>query len=207
MIITNKKIFGARITEVHSTFEELGGCDCTTIYLTVDRGFTFVMPNPGEEWRTAEIPSTAERLPDQYESETYRFESGVEGRLGVLSKLFAWFLGEKDRPIAWTAGVSVPIKELKYFGAIPEPPATVDVIKRIKQRTIVGVYCPRKKFDCYDPDDSLLLFDDGSQAYCVTVAPHGLGATGLQYRTDVEGLPKASELVEFFDGPPEGGRG
>jgi hypothetical protein len=158
-------IVGARITAIHSTFE-VG--DCTIVYFTVDRGFSFSMPVPGCEWQTCEIPYSAEAWADEIVSESYK----VEG--------------------SWPS--------MRF---IPEAPTTIDIVKRIKQRTIVGVYCRRmdERLGFYDPDDSLLLFDDGSQASCITVAPHGTGQSGLHYRTDVDQLPKVAELVDFYSVP------
>jgi len=169
--ITKLDIVGARITDVRSKYEDLVDyeCDCTTIYFTVDRGFSFTMPVPGYPWESCEIPSTAERLPDEYVTESYK----VEGPY-------------------WTRRV---IEEQKKF----------DAIKRIKQRTILGVYCPKmdEELGFYEPDAALLVFDDGSQASCATVAPKGLNATGLYYRTDVSELPKIFDLIDFFEVPSE----
>jgi hypothetical protein len=202
-IITKQDIVGARITEVYSTFEDLEGCDRTVIYFTVDRGFSFTIPNLGGEWRRSEVPPTAERLPDQHVWKTFKIESRVERRPRLLWKLFGWILGEKNATTSWTAGTPVPLDKSRELRITPEQAITADVIKRIKQRTILGLYWPKmnENLGFFAPDDCLLLFDDGSQAYCVTVAPHGLGATGLHYRTDVAELPKASELVDFFDVP------
>jgi hypothetical protein len=88
---------------------------------------------------------------------------------------------------------------------IPEPSTTIDIIKRLKQRTIAGVHCLKmdKELGFYKPDDAVLLFDDGSQAYCITGAPHGTGATGLHYITDPGQLLKMDDLVDFFDVPIE----
>jgi hypothetical protein len=166
--MTKPDIVGARIIDVHSTFQVLDGYECTTIYFTVDRGFSFILPIPGFQWERIEVPPTAERLPDGYLSKSYK----VEG--------------------SWPS--------VRF---IPEPPTKNDVIRRIKERTIQGVYCRKMDEDLgfYEPDDSLLLFDDGSQASCVTVAPHGTGATGLHFRTDVGELPKIRDLVDFFEVP------
>jgi hypothetical protein len=148
--ITKPEIVGSRITDIHAIVEDFHGCDCTTIYFTVDRGFSFTLPEPGYEWKTVEVPPTAERVPPS----------------------------------------------LRY---IADPPSFGDVIERLKQRRILGVFCRK----IYEPDASLLLFDDGSQVDCVTVAPHGTGATGLNYRTNVDELLKISELVDFFEVPLE----
>jgi hypothetical protein len=168
-LITKFEIIGSRITEVHATFEDLNGCDCSTIFFTVDRGFSFALPEPGHPWKTAELPPSAERLSDQSSSESYK----VEG--------------------SWPS-----------MQFIPESSSVVDIIKRIKQRRIAGVFCQKMDQDLgfYEPDASLLLFDDGSQAFCVTVAPHGTGGTGLFYRT-VDDLLKLDDLVDFFQVPLE----
>src|SRR5262249_35856207 len=146
--IAKPDVVGARITEGHSTFEDFGGCDCTVIYFTVDRGFTFSMPIPGELWKTADVPTTAERLRDEDDSPSYKTEG------------------------SWPS--------MRF---IPEASTKIDTIKRIKQRTIAGVYCRNmdEALGFHEPDDALLVFDDGSQVFCVTVAPTGTGATGLHY--------------------------
>jgi hypothetical protein len=80
-----------------------------------------------------------------------------------------------------------------------------DRVRRIKERTILGVYC-RKLVgpnDFYEPDECFLVFDDGTRAYCVTVAPHGTGSAGLHYRSDLCQLPKVTEFVDFFAVPLE----
>lgn len=170
--ITKPDIVGARVIDVRATFEDLVDyeCDCTTIYFTVDRGFSFTMPVPGYLWERAEIPRTAKRLPDESIEESNKFEGPYWARRYVLN-----------------------------------PPKTFDIVRRIKERTILGVYCPQmdREIGFYEPDSALLVFDDGSQASCVSVAPKGLGATGLYYRTDVSELPKIDDLVDFFDVPLE----
>jgi hypothetical protein len=155
---------------VHSTFEDIGGYDCTVIYFTVDRGFSFTMPVPGDRWRTTDVPHAAERLHDEYDSPSFKIEG------------------------SWPS-----------MGFIPEASTKIDTIKRIKQRTIAGAYCRKmdEELGFHEPDDALLVFDDGSQAYCVTVAPHGTGATGLHYLTESDRLLKPGDLVDFFEVPLE----
>ncbi len=170
LIITKPDIVGARVTDLHSTCENLDGYDCTTIYFTVDRGFSFILPTPGFSWEKAEIPAGAGLLPDESFSQSF----SVEG--------------------TWPS--------MRF---IPDPPTKIDIIKRIKARTIQGVYCWKVDEDLgfYEPDDALLLFDDGSQAFRVTGAPHGTGAAGLHYRSaDCE----HSELIDFFEVPIEDNR-
>jgi hypothetical protein len=166
--ITRSDIVGARITEIYSTFEDRDGYFCTVIYFTVDRGFTFILPVPGFRWHTAEVPSSAERLPDESQPRSYRIEGS-------------------GRPLRF----------------ISEETVADDTIKRIKQRTIAGVYCRKMdpELGFHPPDDALLVFDDGSRAYCVTLGPHGVSDTGLHYQTDVRELPPAADLVDFFDVP------
>ena len=91
-----------------------------------------------------------------------------------------------DEYLSW----SYNVKRGRLFGLriTPETPTKVDLIKRMKERTIQGVSCWKldEELGFYPPDSSLLLFDDGSQAYCVTVCQHGTGQSGLHYLTDVD---------------------
>ena len=64
--ISKADIEGARIVDIHETYELLdGGLDCRTIYFTVDRCFTFVAPFAGMEWNSVELPKNAKRLEDE----------------------------------------------------------------------------------------------------------------------------------------------
>ena len=76
-----------------------------------------------------------------------------------------------------------------------------EFLKQFTQRTIAGVYCPKMDVQIYSPDDALLVFDDGSQATCITVLPQGLGMTGLHYRTHRSQLMKLANLVDLFTVP------
>ena len=153
--ITKDDIAGSRITKIHSSYEDMDGCDCTTVYFTTDRGLVFTMPYPGYRWE----------LPDQYEENSY----------AVRKHFFFWrkFVRQDSR--------------------------TIDLIRRMKQRSILGVFCPKMDEDLgfYEPDEAFLRFDDGSRAYCTTVAPHGTGASGLHYITNPEEI-EDEDLVDFF---------
>lgn len=84
-----------------------------------------------------------------------------------------------------------------WFGMvkfIPQPPRKIDWVKRIKQRTIVGIFCDR----AYQTH-ILILFDDGSQAHCLVGAPDGVGG-GLFWDSKEQGAPVA-DLVNFFELP------
>ncbi len=163
--ITKDDIAGSRITKIHSSYEDMDGCDCTTVYFTTDRGLVFTMPYPGYRWEATEIPPDAEELPDQYEENSY----------AVRKHFFFWrkFVRQDSR--------------------------TIDLIRRMKQRSILGVFCPKMDEDLgfYEPDEAFLRFDDGSRAYCTTVAPHGTGASGLHYITNPEEI-EDEDLVDFF---------
>jgi hypothetical protein len=132
-LICKQDIVGARVTDIHASYEELYGCDCTTIYFTVDRGFTFNLPCPGHEWLRVELPPDAEPLPDEYGEESFRVKKG-------------WWFGTKF---------------------VQEPSRKIDIVKRIKERVIAGVYCPKpdEGLESYEPDDAFLVFDDGSRFF------------------------------------------
>jgi hypothetical protein len=58
--IQKSDIVGARIVDVYHTEELLDGwLDCTEIYFTVDRGFTFTLPWAGERWVSVDLPEQA----------------------------------------------------------------------------------------------------------------------------------------------------
>ena len=170
-IITKDEIAGAKIVKVHSTYENIDGYDCTTIYFTTDNRLSFAMPSPGYKWKRSEIPVDAQELPDEYEEESYLVKNH-------------WFFGRKF---------------------VPQTPRKIDLIKRMKERSIIGVFCPTmdEELGFYEPDDAFLLLDDGSRVHCTMVAPHGTGGSGLHYITDREVLANAGELVDFFSVPLE----
>jgi hypothetical protein len=129
------------------------------------------MPYPGHRWESAEIPSNAKELPDEFEEESYL----VKNR---------WPFGRR---------------------LVRQKPRKNDLVKRMKQQSIVGVFYPKMDEDlgCYEPDAAFLLFDDGSRAYCTLVAPHGTGASGLHYIADHKDFEADEKLVDFFSVPLE----
>ena len=81
-IILKAEIVGARIVDIHETYELLeGGCACRVIYFTVDRGFTFTTPTAGYPWTTVHLPPIAKRLEDEIEIESYAVKRGLLGRM------------------------------------------------------------------------------------------------------------------------------
>ena len=73
--ILKEDIVGARIVNIHQTYELLeGGCDCRVIYFTVDRGFTFETPSagPGDEDAGDEHDGPIRGLPVVWSSIGYR---------------------------------------------------------------------------------------------------------------------------------------
>ena len=80
--IQKSDIIGARIVDIHETYElSDGGLDCRQIYLTVDRGFTFLTPTAGIRWTSVELPPSAKQLPDEFVSEESSVKRGWFGRL------------------------------------------------------------------------------------------------------------------------------
>ena len=78
--ISKADIVGARVVEIHETYELLdGGLDCRTIYFTVDRGFTFVAPVAGMAWTSVELPKDAKRLEDEVVIEGFEVKRGWFG--------------------------------------------------------------------------------------------------------------------------------
>jgi len=77
----------------------------------------------------------------------------------------------------------------------------IDIVKCIKDRVVVGIYCPPLDNDLgfYPPDSSFILFDDGTRAICVTAAPTGTSSSGLYY-VDQE-FDDWPEIIDFFDIP------
>jgi hypothetical protein len=85
--IQKTDIAGARITDLHETFElSEGGLDCRQVFFTVDRGFTFTTPTAGMRWTTVELPPNATRLPDEFQSDGFGVKRGWFGGLR-LSRL------------------------------------------------------------------------------------------------------------------------
>jgi hypothetical protein len=79
--INKADIVGARIVDIHDTYELLeGGCDCRVVYFTVDRGFTFVTPTAGSPWTTVDLPASAKRLDDEIVSDAFAVKRGWFGR-------------------------------------------------------------------------------------------------------------------------------
>ncbi len=92
----------------------------------------------------------------------------------------------------------------KVFGLFQtldeEAPIVVDIVKRIKARTIAGVCCRYdREFEMYYPFEGFLILDDGSQVFNTTGAPLGTGAAGL-YLTDKEKVDEDG-LVDYFTVP------
>jgi hypothetical protein len=78
--ISKADIVGARVVEIHGTYELLDGwLDCCTIYFTVDRGFTFVAPVAGMAWTSEELPKNAKRLEDEKVIEGFEVKRGWFG--------------------------------------------------------------------------------------------------------------------------------
>ena len=78
--ISKADIVGARVVEIHETYELLdGGLDCCTIYFTVDRGFTFAAPFAGMPWNTEELPKNAKRMEDEVVIEEFEVQRGWFG--------------------------------------------------------------------------------------------------------------------------------
>lgn len=98
---------------------------------------------------------------------------------------------------------SYTVKET-WFGRkkfTKEPSRKIDTVRRIKERKIIGVYCPEmneEELECYESDESFLILDDGSRVYCKTIAPNGIGV-GLIYRDDIKALAKLEKPVNYFD--------
>jgi hypothetical protein len=69
--IQKEDIIGARIVDIHETYELSDGCDTQVIYFTVNRGFTFVTPIAGIKWTTIELPPNAKRLLDESVSDHF----------------------------------------------------------------------------------------------------------------------------------------
>lgn len=79
--IKKADIVGARILDIHETYELLeGGCDCRVAYFTVDRGFTFVTPTAGSPWTSVDLPASAKRLDDEVVSDDFAVKRGWFGR-------------------------------------------------------------------------------------------------------------------------------
>src|SRR5690242_13423964 len=78
--IERTDIVGARVVDIHETYELINGLDNRRIYFTVDRGFAFTLPNAGRAWTTVELPPEAKRLPDEYESHNFAAKRGWFGR-------------------------------------------------------------------------------------------------------------------------------
>jgi hypothetical protein len=87
---------------------------------------------------------------------------------------------------------------------VPGEPRKIDVVRRIKARTIAGVFCDKEdEAPGYDiSEDAFLVLDDGSQVSCLAVAPKGIG-TGLCYETDAGEIPGPEARVDFFAIPVE----
>jgi hypothetical protein len=77
--IQRTDIVGARIVDIHQTWEIREVCDEVVVYFTVDRGFTFTLPYAGEAWATVELPANAERLPDESVQEAFAVKHGWFG--------------------------------------------------------------------------------------------------------------------------------
>lgn len=86
---------------------------------------------------------------------------------------------------------------------VPTESRTIDLVKQMKSRKIEGVFCAKldEELEFYEPDDVFIGFDDGSRAYCISVAPHGTGASGLHYITDSDISDEKGEVVDFFSLP------
>lgn len=66
MTITREMVLGAKVIELHQTYElSNDGLDTRIIYFTTDRDFTFTMPFADVPWHTCEVPEGAELLDDK----------------------------------------------------------------------------------------------------------------------------------------------
>lgn len=166
--ILPEHIVGAKVTAIHLTSVDDDEFSYIAVYFTVDRGLTFQLPCPGQEWFVSVIPEGAEELPDETSVPVFQVKRGWFGKVRVLE----------------------------------EPPQKIEVVRKIKERTIAGVFCHRvDDDDIYMPDDAFLLFDDGSRAFCVSSAPEGI-AGGLFHRPK-DPNEKTADLISIFDVPLE----
>lgn len=166
-VLRRDDIVGARITDVHGTFEVVEGLNHSRIYFSVDSGITFELPYPGFEWVSASLPPDAEKLEDEFVEDSFSVKRGWFGRLRFTR----------------------------------EPPETNDIVKKIKERPIRGVFCRKldDPDDVYGPDPAFIVFEDGDIAYCMSVAPNGI-STGVFYRSADE-VEEMGDLVDVFDLP------
>jgi hypothetical protein len=77
--IAKEDIVGARIVDIHSTFERENDLDVHVIYFTVDRGFTFTLPHAGFPWDSVEVPPNAKRREDEVVVESFAVKRGWFG--------------------------------------------------------------------------------------------------------------------------------
>ena len=95
------------------------------------------------------------------------------------------------------------VKNSWLFGRrfVRQPDEVNDLVKRMKERTIAGVFCPRMDdIECYGPDDAYLLFDDGSRAFCFSTTPQGI-APGLHYVSKTDGAADEDIAIDYFSVP------
>lgn len=82
----------------------------------------------------------------------------------------------------------------KLFGTYP---FEIDSpIENIKRKRIASILCPKmdEELGFYEPDSSIICFEDDSQAYCHTCAPSGI-PIGLFYEKK---LQNKEDLIDFF---------
>ena len=77
--IQKTDIVGARVVDIHATGELENGLDVCVIYFTVDRGFSFTLPNAGRPWDSVEVPPSAKRMEDEVVIESFAVKRGWFG--------------------------------------------------------------------------------------------------------------------------------
>lgn len=90
-LIEKAALRGAKITSMHALDGHYEGIQTLTCYFTVDRGFTFTLPWPGEPWHQVEVPEEARTLTEVYMGQRPSLISRTRIKLGI------W--GDKIKPI------------------------------------------------------------------------------------------------------------
>lgn len=81
---------------------------------------------------------------------------------------------------------------------IPEPPITIDIVKRIKEKTILGIFCFKEdEHDLYEPESLFIQFEDGTRLFCPIAAPQGI-PTGF-FVQEIEEYNEDIPIINFFD--------
>ena len=73
-------IHGARIVDIYSHHECREGMNFSFVYFRLDTGLSVQMPLAGYEWVECEIPTSAEKMDDEYWEEFYAVSKGWFGR-------------------------------------------------------------------------------------------------------------------------------